>query len=68
MNSTSFVVGEKVRIEAQSDAGTNQIVAEVVGPSKYDSSISDNYSGASTVLAINTNDKLKKTSLFNDIN
>jgi len=26
------------------------------------------YHKASTVLAINTNDKLKKTSLFNDIN
>ena len=52
VNSTSFVVGEQVRIEAQSNPGTNQIVAEVVAASKYDSSITANYSGASTVLAI----------------
>tara|TARA_S200000501_G_scaffold96358_2_gene89644 strand:- start:2806 stop:8949 length:6144 start_codon:yes stop_codon:yes gene_type:complete len=52
VNSTSFVVGEKVRIESQSDPGTNQIIAEVVVASKYDSTITANYSGASTVIAI----------------
>jgi len=52
VNSTSFVVGEQVRIEAQSDPGTNQIIAEVVAASKYDASITANYTGASTVLAI----------------
>ena len=52
VNSTSFVVGEKVRIESQSDAGTNQVIADVVVASKYDSTITENYSGASTVLGI----------------
>ena len=52
VNSTAFVVGEKVRIEAQSDAGANQIIAEVVAASKFDPTITENYSGASTVLGV----------------
>ena len=53
VNNTSFVVGEKVTIEAQ-DASTTgrKIQADLVSPNTYDSTLSASYSSASTVLAI----------------